>query len=95
MKGMEPNIFMANIVSCPNCNHTFSYNKINGIALIEAVNHIEARKRMYCRLSLDALEKLEKEDKLTFLASKKVILDNFNDLTRDVQTILGLGLGVE
>lgn len=92
---MDGIVYPANLVVCPNCNTSFNYNKINGIALIEAVSHIEARKRMYCRLSLDALEKLDKEGKLTFAASKKVVLDNFNDLTRDVQTILGLGLEAE
>lgn len=92
---MESIVFSANIVTCPNCNHSFSYNKINGIALIEAVSNIESRKRMYCRLSLDALEKLDKEGRLNFSSSKKIVLDNFNDLTRDVQTILGLGLEAE
>lgn len=89
-------IFPANLVTCPQCDTTFQNNKINGIALIEAVNHIEARKRMYCKLALDDFEKLAaKEGQITFPAAKKVLLDNFNDLTRDVQTILGLGNEVE
>lgn len=94
MKGME-NVYTSNIIVCPNCGKTFTYDKVNGIALIEAVSNIESRKRMYCRLSLDALEKLDKEGRLDFLSAKKIVLDNFNDLTRDVQTILGLGLEVE
>lgn len=87
--------FEANIVACPHCGKTFEHNKINGVALIEAAADIEKRKRMYCKLSLDALERLQKEDKLNFPQIKKIILDNFNDYTRDIHTIIGFGREVE
>lgn len=92
------NVFPANIVSCPKCNHTFENNRINGLAVIEAVNHIDARKRMYCKLALDSIEKLVRDgymDHQTYTKIKKTVLDNFNDWGRDVQTILGLGNNVE
>lgn len=88
-------VFEPNIVSCPNCNHNFVNNRVNGLALIEAVNHIEAQKRMYCKLSLDAIERLSKEGTIDFYKTKKIILDNFNDFNRGVQTILGIGQDVE
>lgn len=88
-------VFEPNIVSCPHCDHTFVNNRINGLALIEAINHIESRKRMYCKLTLDSLEKMDKEGILDFAKSKKVVLDNFNDWGRDIQTILGIGQDVE
>lgn len=87
--------FESNFVVCPHCNNKFEHNKINGVALIEAASDIEKRKRMYCKLSLDALERLQKEDKLNFPQIKKVILDNFNDFTRDIHTIVGFGQEVE
>lgn len=88
-------MFHTNTVICPKCNHYFDHNLINGLELIDATNRIDARKRMYCRLVLDTMERLDKEQGLTFPAVKKVILDSFNDLTRDVATILGLGADVE
>lgn len=83
-------MFEANIVVCPKCSHTFANQWINGTSLIETANHIEARKRMYCKLALNSLERLNENDEMTFAAAKKVFLDNINDLTRDVVTILGL-----
>jgi hypothetical protein len=87
--------FETNVVVCPHCNQSFEHNKINGVALIEAASDIEKRKRMYCKLSLDALERLQKEDKLNFPQIKKIILDNFNDYTRDIHTIIGFGRDAE
>jgi len=84
-------VFSANLAVCPNCNHAFNHNKVNGVALIQAVNDIDARKRMYCRLTLDSLERLSLEKTLTFDLIKKIVLDNFNDFNRDVQTTLGWG----
>lgn len=86
-------VFEPNIVSCPKCDHTFSNNRINGLALIEAVNHIDAQKKMYARLALDTLEK-QMEPK-EFLRVKKVFLDSFNDWGRSIQVILGMGQEVE
>lgn len=88
-------VFEPNLVLCPNCNHQFANNRINGLALIEATNRIEARKRMYIKLTLDRLESHANDGSLDFTKAKKIILDNFNDLGRDVQTILGLGNEVE
>lgn len=88
-------VFEPNLVLCPKCDHEFVNNRVNGLALIEAINHIEARKRMYLKLALDSLEKVSREDKLEFSKVKKVILDNFNDWGRDIQTILGIGQEVE
>ncbi len=83
--------FESNVVVCPECEHKFIHTKINGVALVEAAADIEKRKRMYCKLSLDALERLDKDGKLTFPQIKKIILDNFNDFSRDVHTIIGFG----
>jgi hypothetical protein len=88
---MTDEIFQGNIAVCPNCQHTFKHNKVNGLAIIEAVSNIDARKRMYCRLTLDQLEKMALDSTLTFDLIKKLILDNFNDFNRDIQTILGWG----
>ena len=84
-------VFPANIAVCPSCHTKFAHNKINGIALIEAKSDIDARKRMYCRLTLNALERLSLEKTLTFNMIKKVVLDNFNDFYRDIETMLGFG----
>lgn len=89
---MTGEIFQGNLAVCPSCQHTFAHNRINGLAIFEAVNSIDARKRMYCRLTLDQLERLGQERILTFEMIKKIILDNFNDYNRDVQTILGWGV---
>lgn len=83
-------MFEQNLVVCPKCNHNFQNQWINGSSIIEAANHIEARKRMYCKLALNSLERLGENNEMTFAAAKKVFLDNINDLTRDVVTILGL-----
>lgn len=87
--------FDKNTVACPHCGKSFEYNKVNGVALIEAATSIEKQKRMYCKLSLDSLERLDKDGKLTFPQTKKILLDNFNDFTRAVHTILGFGEDVE
>lgn len=88
-------IFQPNIVVCPKCNHYFEHNMVNGIALLDAAHRIDARKRMYCRIVLDDVERLGKGGGLTFPLVKKIILDNFNDFNRDTQTIIGLGTDVE
>lgn len=88
-------VFNANIAVCPECNHAFNHNRVNGVALLQAVNDIDARKRMYCRLTLDSLERMSVEKSLTFDIIKKIVLDNFNDFNRDVQTSLGWGEDVE
>ena len=88
-------MFEGNTVVCPNCETHFEYNKINGMALIQAAENIKKQKRMYCRLTLDALENLHKNGGLTFSASKKTILDNFNDFSRSVLTIVGFGTDSE
>lgn len=88
-------VFPANLVTCPKCNNTFENNRINGLAVIEAINSIDARKRMYCKLALDSIERQMREGNLDYTKIKKVILDNFNDWGRDVQTILGMGDQVE
>ncbi len=84
-----------NKVVCPHCNTLFVYNRVNGLALIEVSQSIEARKRMYSKLTLDALERLEKSGTLTFAATRKIVLDNVNDLARDIHTILGFGTEAE
>lgn len=92
---MEP-IYNSSHVVCPACGTTFENNKINGMALIQTVQNIDARKRMYCKLSLDDLERLSKNTgAVTFPEAKKIILDNFNDFVRDIQTIMGLGTEAE
>lgn len=88
-------IFQPNIIVCPSCNHYFEHNMINGVALIDATHRIDARKRMYCRLVLDSVERLDKGGALTFPSIKKIILDSFNDFNRDTQTIIGLGADAE
>lgn len=84
-------VYPSNIAVCPACNTQFPHNKVNGIAVIQAMNDIDARKRMYLRLTLDSLERLGNEKTLTFGMIKKVVLDNFNDFNRDIQTMLGFG----
>lgn len=92
---MDKTLFSPNVVVCPHCDHEFMYNKVNGIALIEAAQNIESRKRMYLRLTLDNLERLSRENKMDFLVVKKTVLDNMNDLVRDIHTILGFGSEAE
>lgn len=86
-------VFQANIVKCPHCAHQFEHNMVNGLELVDVVARIDARKRMYCRLTLDDLEKMDQNT--PFASKKKIILDHFNDFNRDIQTILGFGLDVE
>lgn len=83
-------VFQGNVAVCPSCGNKFEHNRVNGIALIQAINDVDARKRMYCRMTIDSLERLDLE-KPAFDAIRKIILDNFNDLNRDVQSILGFG----
>lgn len=83
-------------VICPTCGTQFDNNKVDGLALVSTVQKIDARKRMYCKLSLDDLERLSKSSgTIAFPEAKKIVLDNFNDFVRDIQTILGLGNEVE
>lgn len=84
-------IYTANIAVCPACNTKFAHNKVNGIAIIQAMHDIDSRKRTYLRLTLDSLERLAVEKELTFKMIKKIVLDNFNDFNRDIQTMLGFG----
>lgn len=85
---------IANAIVCPHCGKNFVHNRVNGMALLEVVQNVEARKRMHCRLTLDAMERADL-DEPTFKAIKKVILDGYNDLARDVHTILGFGTEAE
>jgi len=89
---MMEKVFPANVAVCPSCHTQFAHNKVNGMAIIEAIGDIDARKRMYCRLTLDALERAGLEKTLTFNMIKKIVLDNFNDFNRDIQTMLGFGI---
>lgn len=86
-------VFEPNIVVCPKCDHQFSNNRVNGLALIEAINHIDNQKKMYSRLALDTLERQLPPDE--FKRVKKVFLDSFNDWGRSIQVILGMGTEVE
>jgi hypothetical protein len=85
----------ANIIVCPHCNNVFEHNKINGIALLEIVNSIDARKRMHCRLTLDSIERVLKKDSKEFELVKKAVLDGYNELARTIYTSLGFGTEVE
>lgn len=82
--------FPANVAVCPKCHSAFPHNKVNGMAVIEAIGNIDARKRMYLRLTLDGVERLDL-DEIAQKAIRKVIFDNFNDFNRDIQTMLGFG----
>jgi hypothetical protein len=82
-----------NIVVCPNCEQQFIHNKVNGVSLVQAAQDIEARKRVYIKLMLDMLEK--RVDVQDFPAIKKIVLDHFNDMIRDVHTIMGFGTEAE
>lgn len=83
-----------NIVVCPSCDKEFTHNRVNGIALVEIVQSVEAKKRMHCRLTLDALEREFPNGELP-KAIKKAVLDGYNDLARDIHTILGFGVEAE
>jgi hypothetical protein len=82
-----------NIVVCPHCEKSFIHNRVNGLALLEIAEGVEAKKRMHCRLSLDTLER-EYGGQLP-RPVKKAILDGYNDLARDIHTILGFGTEAE
>jgi len=82
-----------NIVVCPHCDQQFIYNKVNGVSLVQAAQDVESRKRVYIKLMLDMLEK--RIDTKEFPAIKKIVLDHFNDMIRDVHTIMGFGTEVE
>lgn len=84
-----------NIVVCPSCETQIEYNKVNGVALLEAVKDIEARKKMYCRLTLDTLERIKKDDLIPYTAVRKIVLDALSDFARDVDSIIGFGTEVE
>jgi len=84
-----------NIVVCPKCDTHFEHNKINGIALLEAVQDIEARKKMYCRLTLDAIERVKEDEKIPYPVIRKIVLDALSDFARDVHSIIGFGTEVE
>lgn len=85
--------FQPNEVVCPHCNKQFIHNKINGIALLEIATGVEARKRMHCRLTLDSIERTFNGDVPRPI--KKAVLDGYNDLSRDVLTILGFAKDLE
>jgi hypothetical protein len=82
-----------NIVVCPHCDKEFIHNKVNGVSLVQGAQDIEARKRVYIKLMLDMLE--SRTDAKDFPAIKKIVLDHFNDMIRDVHTILGFGTEAE
>ena len=81
------------VVVCPHCEKSFTNNKVNGMALLEIAMTIEQRKQMRCRLTLNALER--QVDPAQWPIIKKAILDGYNDLTRDVHSILGFGTEAE
>jgi len=84
-------------ITCPHCSKTFMSNKINGLAMVEVAQDIEARKRTYCRLALNDIERLyrDKDSSADYFLVRKVVMDNFNDFTRDIHAILGFGEEVE
>lgn len=81
-----------NIVVCPHCEQQFVHNRVNGLALIEIINSVEAKKRMHCKLTLDTLER---EYGQLPKAVRKAILDGYSDLARDIHTVLGFGADAE
>lgn len=85
---------LTNEVVCPHCSKVFIHNKVNGIALVELAQAIETKKRMHCRLTLSTLERELNQDVLP-KAIKKAVLDGYNDLARDIHTILGFGNDAE
>lgn len=88
-KGME---IQPNVVVCPHCEKQFVHNKVNGIALLEIVQKVEALKRMHQRLTLNAMEK---ELKTLPPALRKAVLDGYSDFARDIHAALGFGIDVE
>ncbi len=83
-----------NVVVCPHCDKEFTNNRVNGIALLEIAQSVEKQKRVHCRLTLDRLER-EMSTREEWPAIKKAILDGYNDLARDIHTILGFGIEAE
>lgn len=83
-----------NLVVCPHCDTQFENNRVNGMALLEVVQMLEAKKRMHCRLTLNTLE-MEFPDRKLPPAIKKAVLDGYNDLARSLHTALGFGLESE
>ena len=83
-----------NIIVCPHCDKQFIYNRVNGVALVEATQDIQSRQRVHAKLTLDALDKY-KEDGVPFVMARKLLLDALNDFARDVHTIMGFGNEVE
>jgi hypothetical protein len=84
-----------NEVICPHCNKKFLYNRINGLAQVEVAQDIESRKRVYCRLALNDIERLYRDGVPPYAYIRKIIMDNFNDLARDIHAMLGFGEEVE
>lgn len=87
---MDINI-TANVVVCPHCGDVFEHNKVNGIALLEIAQVVETKKRMHCRLTLDIVERELGKTSPAFPAMKKAILDGYNDLARDIHSVMGFG----
>lgn len=77
-----------NVIVCPHCEKQFVHNKVNGIALLEIIQKVEALKRMYCRLTLNAIEH---ELKIMPAPVRKAVLDGYSDYARDVHATLGFG----
>ena len=89
-------VYTGTAITCPKCGANFINNTVNGMALIHTVSSIDSRKRMYCKLSLDDLERISTaKGHIDFIDAKKILLDNFNDFVRDIQTILGIGTEAE
>ena len=82
-----------NIIVCPHCDKEFIHNRVNGLALVEIANSVEAKKRVHCKLTLDALEREFPEG--IPKPVRKAILDGYNDLARDVHTVMGFGVEAE
>lgn len=78
-----------NVVICPKCQEKFISNKINGLAIIEIAQKVEAHKRMHCRLTLNTLERHFKGSIPQEV--KKAVLDGYNELARDIHAIIGFG----
>lgn len=86
---------MQNVIVCPHCEQAFVHNKVNGVALVQLASDIESRKRMYIRLMLNTIERLENNKELNSITVRKVILDNINELVRDIHTNIGFGTDSE
>ena len=86
---------MQNVVVCPHCGEAFVHNKVNGVALVQLASDIESRKRMHLRLMLNEIERLDRNKELNAQAVRKVVLDNTNDLIRDIHVNIGFGTDSE